>query len=107
MGADHAAQQGFTGGLKLRDGLVKFQLKLFTSPDFDRRYAAPYSLIIGTKIDDKRVDFFKTFKEVFEATYVKTGEKPAVYYGVDARLSLIIARRGAGRGRRGLPIHPP
>jgi hypothetical protein len=93
---DHAARQGFEGGKKLRDRLVAFQLTLFTSKDYDRNYAGPYTLFVGTKRDGGTIDWFNSLKVVFQETYTKTGSKAtpfAGYYGVDARLMLLIARR--------------
>jgi hypothetical protein len=98
---DHAGQQGFQGGEKLRDRMVKFQLALFTSPDYDRSYAAPYVLIIGNRLDDQRIEYFKTLRQAFEVTFGNPPEKPTPfvgYYGVDARLMLIIACRKHWRG---------
>ncbi len=92
---DHAIRQGFNGGQKLRDRLVRFQLKLFTSPEYPREYAAPYTLVVGKKLSDDSTKYFTTLKEVFQATYGDPPAKPtpfAGYYGVDARLALLIAR---------------
>jgi hypothetical protein len=98
---DHALQQGFTGGRKLRDRLADFQLRLFTTPGFDRSYAGPYTLVVGKKKDGGGIEYLKTLAEVYRATY---GDPPAKatsfagYYGVDARLSLIIARQNGWAG---------
>lgn len=100
---DHANQQGFRGGTKLRDRLVRFQLSLFTSPDYDRSYAGAYGLIIGRKLGDERIEYFKTLGEAFDATYGKPPGKPTPlpgYYGVDARLMLMIARRNGWAGAK-------
>jgi hypothetical protein len=100
---DHAAEQGFKGGLKLCDRLARFQLKLFTSPDFKRDYAGAYTLVIGRKLDKGRVEYWKTLRQAFEATYGKPPGKPtpfAGYYGVDARLMLMIARRNGWAGAK-------
>jgi hypothetical protein len=93
---DHAEQHGFKGGEKLRDRLVQFQLKLFTSPDFDREFATTPILRVGTKMPDGSIVYLKTLKEMAYETYGKTKDKPLAfpgYYGVDARLMLMIARR--------------
>jgi hypothetical protein len=98
---DHANQQGFHPGTKLRDRLVRFQLSLFTSADYERPYAGAYTLIVGRKLGDERIDYFKTLAEVFAATYGKPPGKPtrfADYYGVDARLMLMIARHNRWAG---------
>jgi hypothetical protein len=100
---DHAEQQGFQGGEKLRDRLVQFQLKLFTSPDFNREYAGAYVLRIGTKQEDGSIEYYKSLKEVFQETYGKNKEKPipfAGFYGTDARLMLMIARREGMSGAK-------
>jgi hypothetical protein len=98
---DHAIRQGFQGGGKLRDRLASFQLKLFTSPEYKRSYAGAYTLIIGRKLDDERIEYFKTLAQVFDATYGNPPGKATPfsgYYGVDARLMLMIARRNSWAG---------
>jgi hypothetical protein len=93
---DHAAAQGFSGGERLRDRLARFQYRLFTSKDYPREYACAYTLVIGTRDAEGKVRYFDTLKEVFDATYGKPPAKPlsvAGYYGPDARLMLMIARK--------------
>jgi hypothetical protein len=98
---DHAIRQGFQGGEKLRDRLATFQLKLFTSPEYKRPYAGAYTLIVGRKLDDKHIEYFKTLAQVFDATYGNPPGKATPfsgYYGPDARLMLMIARRNGWAG---------
>lgn len=100
---DHANRQGFKRGEKLRNKLVEFQLKLFTSPDYPRKYASPYSLIIGTKQADGTTRYFTTLKEVFQATYKDPPGPPrpfAGYFGVDSRLALMIAHEQGMKGAK-------
>ena len=42
-----AQAQGFAGGGVWRDQVARFQLSLFTSPDYARANAAPYVVAIG------------------------------------------------------------
>jgi hypothetical protein len=98
---DHANRQGFPGGTKLRDRLARFQLNLFTSPDYPVDYAAPYYPTIGALRPDQSISHFPSLKQVFEATYGRPPDKPTPfvgYYGVDARLILLIARCNAWAG---------
>jgi hypothetical protein len=93
---DHALAQGFSGGEELRDRLARFQYRLFTSKDFPREYACPYTLVVGTQEGEGKVRYFDTLRQVFDATYGKPPGKPtsvAGYYGPDARLMLMIARK--------------
>jgi hypothetical protein len=98
---DHAVKQGFEGGTKLRDKLVQFQFRLFTSQEYPRTHAAPYTLVIGTKEPNGKITYFTDLKTVFEATYGKPPDKPTSfdgYYGVDARLMLMIAMENGADG---------
>jgi hypothetical protein len=91
---DHAIRHGFSGGQKLRAKLATFQLRLFTSRDYPREYAAPYALVVGKKLPNGETQYFTSLKEVFQATFGNPPDKPAPfpgYYGVDARLALMIA----------------
>lgn len=90
---DHANKQGFKGGLLLRDKIAKFQLNLFTSPDYPKEYAAPYTLAVGTRPPDVAPIYFTSLAQVYYETYSKIGRAPAPfkgYYGSDARLMLLI-----------------
>ena len=95
---DHARDQGFRGGTLLRDEIASFQLELFTSGlDYPRDYAAPYYPTVGRILTDGTTQYFNTIGEIFIATNTNTDgtTNPPVpfngYYGVDARLSLMIA----------------
>ncbi len=91
---DHAHEQGFSGGEKLRDRIVEFQMRLFTSDKdgYPQAYGAPYQLNIGLKEDG----YYKTISEVFNISY-SNGDTPPTqmtgYYGVDARLMTMIAMK--------------
>ena len=93
---DHAAEQGFTGGSRLRDRIVKFQLSLFISPDYPRMYGAPYILAIGEKLPNGRVRYYDSLRQVFRASYGNPPTRPSKfrgYHGVSARLMLLIAMK--------------
>jgi hypothetical protein len=84
----HANAQGFAGGDALRDRMVAFQLKLFTSePDYPRDCACPYYPAVGTYDASKAWTPFTTMRQVFDNSINSPGQF-AGYYGVDARLSL-------------------
>jgi hypothetical protein len=96
---DHAERQGFSGGGKLRDRIAKFQLSLYTSKDFPRRYAAVSHLRVGTLVGsrkEQRIEYYRTLKRLREENF-KDGPKGlppfAGYYGVNQRLMLLIAQR--------------
>lgn len=101
---DHAQKQGFSGGTKLRDRIAQFQLRLFVSDaDYPREYAAPYTLIVGRKRPDGTIEYYRTLADVFRATYGGPPGKPTQfkgYYGVDARLMLIIGIENGWAGAR-------
>ena len=90
---DHANKQGFQGGTQYRDQIAKFQVRLFNNgPDFPRECAAPYELKIGSQTN-KGNQYFSSLSEVFTLTYGTPPRAPTQfmgYYGVDARLMLII-----------------
>ena len=44
---DHANRQGFAGGTTYRDQVARFQLALFTSPQYPREYAGPDAIAVG------------------------------------------------------------
>ena len=106
---DRAHRHGFQGGDRLRDQLVRFQLRLFTAgAEFPREYGAPYFLNTGRHAGDGRIEYLRSLKEVFEATYVRPPAPPtpyAGYYGVDARLMLLIAAREGWPGAREALAH--
>ena len=101
---DRAHRHGFSSGQRLRDGIARFQLGLFTAgADFPRIYAAPYFLTIGVHEGDGRIGYLRSLKEVFAATFGTPPTPPmqyAGYYGVDARLMLLIAVREGWPGAR-------
>jgi hypothetical protein len=90
---DHASRQGFKGGLRERDKIAKFQLSLFTSPDFSREFACPYLLAVGEKSPAGEVKYYTSLQQVVKNTYFPGGLEATPipgYYGVDARLMLLI-----------------
>lgn len=101
---DRAAAQGFSDGNSLRDALVRFQLRLFTDPGYPRERAAPYYLVVGRVNADGGPSYFTSFAEVADATDQAVRERGeehvpfAGWYGVDARLMLLIARRDGMAG---------
>lgn len=90
---DRAAKQGFSGGLAHRDAIAAFQLGLFTHhPDYDRAAAGEGVIAIGED-SGSGVQFYSTYAEVYAENF-PPGSTPrtfAGYYGVDARLMLMIA----------------
>lgn len=92
---DRAQQLGFSPGTALRDRIVKLQLRLFTSePEgYKRAYAGAYVLAVGTR-SGRSVTYFKTFGEMFNITDKYGNFRPFQgYYGPEARLMLMIAKR--------------
>jgi hypothetical protein len=92
---DHAQQQGFQPGSGMRDSIVGVQLKLFTSEGegYRRTHAGAYVLAVGTR-SGQNINYFKSWDEVFRITE-KFGNFRAFtgYYGPEARLMLMIAKR--------------
>ncbi len=110
---DRARQQGFKGGLALRDGLAKFQLKLFTSgPDFPKAYAMGLWMKAGPvdgqgrrhKDSAGKVIWYRTMKEFFVGNYgnapAKRRGNPRDLYGHWVRLSLVIALENGWPGAK-------
>jgi hypothetical protein len=105
---DHANKQGWpTGGL-LRDRIVQWIVKEFTSDaaGFDHRYGATYVGAVGRYTvtgNRQSIVWFTSMKEVFDASH---GNPPKPndsgylrgYTGPDSRLALVI---GAERGIAG------
>jgi PKD repeat protein len=90
---DHAEKQGFTGGEAARDKIVKFQIKLMNSPDYPRDYGAPYLIAVGSRDSSGNVTYYTSMSQVYDNTYFSGGlDKTDIpgWYGVDARLSLMI-----------------
>lgn len=104
---DRTNDHGFKGGRALRDALARWQYRLFTSGnDFPPQYAGNSVYAVGTLVDpgqlNGRVKFFTTVAEVFQQNGI-AGTKPTPfpgYYGVDARLMLIIGMREGWEGAR-------
>jgi len=104
---DHANDQGFAGGRKLRDLLAGWQVGLFTAGDeFPREYAANSTYIVGTLVDPAQltgpVKFFPRLRDIYEQSGL-VGTKATAwsgYYGVDARLMLMIGMREGWAGAR-------
>jgi hypothetical protein len=89
---DHANEQGFAGGAVHRDRIADFQLQLFASPDFDRRYAGLGVIAVGVQAGGS-VRLYSSMAELFRNN-VAASDPPtpfAGYYGVDARLALLIS----------------
>lgn len=96
---DHANDQGFAGGATHRDRIVAFQTSLFTSAEFDRRFAGAGVIAVGVQGSDG-VKHYDTLTELFANNFIP-GEDPTAfqgYYGVDARLALIIGIQNGLRG---------
>ena len=97
---DHAQNQGFAGGGTERDRLAGFQLSLFTAgSNYLKSNGAPAQLAIGTTTTQ-----YATLADVYSATQAlqNAGYMLFVpfqgYYGVDARLALMIAVKGGASG---------
>ena len=92
---DHANEQGFPGGARHRDRIVRFQLGLFTHhPEFEREFAGQGVIAVGVR-EGGSTRYYSSFGELFRANF-GASSKPtpfAEYYGVDARLMLLIAVR--------------
>jgi hypothetical protein len=90
---EHANQHGFADGWRARDKIARFQLSLFQSPEFPRDYACPYLLAVGDQSPTGDVKYYRSLAQVFKNTYFPGGlDKTDIpgWYGVDARLSLMI-----------------
>lgn len=94
----HANRQGFSGGRDLEEMMAAFQLRLFTSdPDYPREYAAPYWIVVGTIEEGNVWTYFETMAEIWAASFVNPDttvippDPFAGFYGIDARLSLLLA----------------
>lgn len=91
---DRAHKHGFKGGLKHRDRIARFQLSLFTGgTQYRREYAAPYVLAIGERDAAGKITLYNTLAELFQKNYPDKDHPPmdfAGFYGVDARLMLVI-----------------
>ena len=99
----HANDLGFVGGLRFRDQVVKFQTELFVNPSYNREYAAPGRLAIGqVSADGSSTRYFTSLAEVLAVT--RRSIQPgtfAGYYGVEARLTLLIGIDSGADGSSG------
>ena len=92
---DRAQQHGFMPGTALRDRIVKLQLRLFTSEQdgYKRTHAGAYVLAVGTR-SGQTIKYFDNIAEVFRVTDKYGNHRPFEgYYGPEARLMLMIAKR--------------
>ena len=92
---DRAQQLGFSPGTSLRDRIVRLQLRLFTSEaeGYKRSHAGAYVLAIGTR-SGTSITHFDQIGEVFKITDKYGNLRPFQgYYGPEARLMLMIAKR--------------
>lgn len=94
----HAQDQGFVPGGKLRDGLLAFQVKLFSSaPEYPIEYGAPYRLLVGKTAADGTPLYYGTLGEMLDATWpVKDGKRKPhdpmpTDWGAAARSTLVLA----------------
>lgn len=88
---DHATLQGFQGGTGVRDKVVAFQNKLFNSGSaFPRQDAAPYVIPVATWNSNGSMTPYTTISQAYAGTTTRPFQG---YYGPDARLLLMIARR--------------
>src|SRR5712691_2868189 len=89
-GIGRANQQGFPGGLAVRDATARFHLKLFTSePDYPRAQAGAYLIAIGTPNGATLGTFYTTMAQIWAATDGQ--QRPfAGFYGPEARLNLMV-----------------
>jgi PKD repeat protein len=91
---DHANKQGFAGGLLHRDRIARLQLSLFTNPA-TRDGAAPYLLPVGTQTPagSGQINWFTSIEQTYVGPVQFAG-----YYGVDARLMLMIGLENGWAG---------
>jgi len=101
---DHANKQGFSGGLMHRDRIVSFQVQIMSSADFPREWSMPYILAVGTRQGETITSYYSTFRQVYESTYPPGSEATPIqgWYGVDARLMLLIAIENGWTGAAAL-----
>lgn len=98
---DHAVRHGFDAGKDFRDQVSDFQLRLFTTPGYDRAFAGPYNLAVADRTSTTTT-WYTSLPQVFQRTYGTSG---AAYWwgynGPDARLMLLIAARNGRAGTQG------
>jgi hypothetical protein len=110
---ERANQHGFAGGMRWSEAIARFQLSLFTSPEYNRQNATPYRLRVGEASEaelqfeqpyklarDKEIHFYPTLRELAAKTFETREEVRPIqgYYGVDARLMLLIGLRHGWQG---------
>lgn len=99
----HANDLGFSGGTRFRDQVVTLQTELFVNPSYSRAYAAPGRLVIGqVSVDGNSTQYFTSLSQVLAAT--RPGIAPSTftgYYGVEARLTLLIGIASGADGPTG------
>lgn len=88
----HALQLGFSGGTRFRDQVVRIQTELFVNSSYNREFAGPGRLAIGlVSPANGSTRYFSSLRDVLKET--KRGMPTGVfagYYGVEARLALLI-----------------
>jgi hypothetical protein len=92
---DRAEQHGFRPGSSVRDRIVALQLRLFNSASegFPRAFAGAYVLAVGIR-QGQQVNYFRSLGEIFNITQKFGNARPFEgYYGPEARLMLLIAKR--------------
>lgn len=108
---DRAQQLGFAAGTELRDRVARLQLRLFTGEreGYRATHAGAYVLAVGTR-SGRTITYFNSLAEVFRVTDKYGNHRPFEgYYGPEARLMLMIAKRqgwpGAAESLRYLTAH--
>ena len=99
----HANDLNFVGGTRFRDQVVRFQTELFVSSSYNREYAAPGRLAIGqVSANGNSTRYFTSLREVLTVTQrsIPPGTF-AGYYGVEARLTLLIGIDSGADGSSG------
>jgi hypothetical protein len=83
---DHANKQGYAGGTLWRDQVARFQTELLSNPATCEG-AAPYFLPIGdrTPPGSEIIDWYRSLEQTYQGPTQYAG-----YYGVDARLMLLV-----------------
>jgi hypothetical protein len=99
---DHANEQGLQGGLKLRDRMVRFRLKLFTDKEFPRKYCGIDWPVVGLKDASGKIRYFTSWADLCKENLPPGARVIPLpgYYGADARLALMIAVRNGWPGAR-------
>lgn len=92
---NHANRQGFTAGTRMMDRLARFQLRLFTDPQWRREEAGVYYAAMGQSIGNTVVWFpdLPTVRAKTIEQWGGTSELMAITtYCVDIRFSLLAAQ---------------